>query len=529
MPTPTRQHAPYIVAAIILIVVLAAEFYNASQCDGHWVFALDDSYIHLAIARNFVDNGIWGAVPGEFGATSSAPLYTLLLAGGFLTGVQSEIWAWIFSLAGGMLAAFLLTRRVQECFPRERSAIAIGLVVSAAIWLPEIMAGGMEHTLHISAVLIVLLLLERVLSNQGGKYSELRLIVALFVAGGLRYETLFLLPPLCWVIWRAGKRNLAWAALGAGALPAIILGVLYSSYGAMFFPNSVLLKGVDIEGGIGGHLARLFRQLDEPSRFILLAIAAFNIFELSRRSEKPDAVAYAPSIIYIGTMVAHTALARPDRRYLGYLLAMGVWAAVPPLCRWYSQMLEWLESAGNRKKRTMPRAAIAGLLIVLIVPFSEPLLDLGRLPKLGRDIYSQQYQMARFFSTYYDGQRVGLNDIGAVAWAGKNPILDFWGLADNEVARLRLEGRLEPGEMARLARERDARVIAIYSRWFTREKRLPEQWQMVAVWHIPASIQVNVASNTVEFYATRPDAVEPLRQNLEAFKAQLPADVTVIM
>ncbi len=527
MTNPTRTYAPYVVAGVLLLVMLFTELHTASVCNGTWVFALDDSYIHLAMGRNLAEHGTWGATPDQFSATSSAPLYTLLLAGAFLTGMQSEIWAWIFAALGGVIAAFLLTRRIEAYFPRTATAVALGLGAAIAIWLPEIMATGMEHTLHISAILIVMILLESILSGQGGGRTSLWFVIAVFVAAGLRYETMFLLPPICWLLWRLNNRRLAIMVLVAGVLPAIVLGIMYASNGAMFLPNSVLLKGVDIEGGLAGHITRLLRQLDEPSRLILLVIAAFNIFDIARRKEKSGAAGWGTSAVFIVVLVAHAALARPDRRYLGYLLALGIWAAIPALQRWYSQgrTLMQQSSAHNRSLGI----AFAALVVVAIIPFTDQVLDLGRLPKLGQDIYAQQYQTARFLSTAYSGQRVGLNDIGTTAWAGKNPILDFWGLGDNEVARLRLSGELTPERMNRLARDRDVKVVAIYSHWFLRDKGLPEQWELVGRWQIPGEIQVNAASNSVDFFATSPDAIEPLRRNLQAFSSQLPANVKVIM
>ncbi len=50
-------------------------------CDGVWTYALDDAYIHLAIAHNLGWHGVWGVSNTSFASSSSSPLWTVLLAG----------------------------------------------------------------------------------------------------------------------------------------------------------------------------------------------------------------------------------------------------------------------------------------------------------------------------------------------------------------------------------------------------------------------------------------------------------------
>src|SRR5688500_9913608 len=47
---------------------------------GIFMYPLDDTFIHMELARNLADHATWGINPGEFGSASSSLLYTVLLA-----------------------------------------------------------------------------------------------------------------------------------------------------------------------------------------------------------------------------------------------------------------------------------------------------------------------------------------------------------------------------------------------------------------------------------------------------------------
>src|SRR5574341_792578 len=57
-------------------------------------FPLDDAWIHLTYARNFAEHGEWAYRLGQRSAGSTSPLWTVLLAIGFLLRLAPYTWTY---------------------------------------------------------------------------------------------------------------------------------------------------------------------------------------------------------------------------------------------------------------------------------------------------------------------------------------------------------------------------------------------------------------------------------------------------
>jgi len=79
------RYWPVLAATIILwCTVLLLLILSVRQNQGHLVYALDDGYIHMAMAKNFAQDGVWGVTRYEFSSSSSSLLWTLLLSAIYL-------------------------------------------------------------------------------------------------------------------------------------------------------------------------------------------------------------------------------------------------------------------------------------------------------------------------------------------------------------------------------------------------------------------------------------------------------------
>src|SRR5258708_2928117 len=67
-----------IAAFVIPLSFMVTEVLNHNQ--GVFSYPLDDSYIHLAVAKNLAQSGVWGISGHEFASAASSILFPLLLA-----------------------------------------------------------------------------------------------------------------------------------------------------------------------------------------------------------------------------------------------------------------------------------------------------------------------------------------------------------------------------------------------------------------------------------------------------------------
>ncbi len=88
-----RRHWPLALALALLWLAIAALLAaSLAATGGRVVYALDDPYIHMAMAKNLAQHRVLGVSRYEFTSTTSSPLWTLLLALLFAAaGVRDEI------------------------------------------------------------------------------------------------------------------------------------------------------------------------------------------------------------------------------------------------------------------------------------------------------------------------------------------------------------------------------------------------------------------------------------------------------
>lgn len=229
-----ERRVPLGIAFALYGGITAAIFFASYRAaDHHFVDALGDSYIAMAIAKSLALHGTWGVTRFAFSSASSSPLFTLLLAFLYrLTGVH-EVTSLAVSWTAGAFTIYLADRFLREHLNWRSRTIALTIFVVAA---PLFVVGllGMEHTLHLVLALAFICGIEKASEPP----RRLFVITALMV--GARYEDLFVVGAAAILLASQRRwRPMFWMIGGAG-LTVAAYGAFATARGSYFLPSLVL-------------------------------------------------------------------------------------------------------------------------------------------------------------------------------------------------------------------------------------------------------------------------------------------------
>jgi len=512
-----RRHGPLALVLVLYALLALVEWKMVlARTDGRYIYSLDDTYIHMAISRNLVEHQTWGVTRHAFTSASSSPLWTLLLSATFaLFGVHEEAPLVLNLLLGALVlvaSAAFLERHVR------RPGIVLGVLLGVLFAGPlvPIALSGMEHILHALLTVLFVAAASEALARPEASRRSLPLLAVLLT--GARFEGLFLVLATCLLLALRRQAGRAVLVGAAGLLPVVAFGLYSVAQGWYFVPNSVLLKGNVPGHGLQAivHLLRPLRTLQNYTDMLTItAVTAIALWRVPRTG----AAAFA-CWLFLLACLQHLEFAALGvfYRYETYLVILGLTVlgaafAEPAL-------------AAFREARGAARAAAWIGVFLLLTPFATRGYNAYRLvPVASQAIWQQQYQMGLFLHRYYDGASVALNDIGATDYLADLRLLDTWGLASMDVARLKRAHALDKTALARLAREHWVRIAMVYPDGFDPLGAGPAQdWEHVADWTVPGGVALG--GLTVGIYAVAPSEAPALRAHLAEFEAVLPKEVT---
>jgi arabinofuranosyltransferase len=148
----SRTKSIIIIVLIILSIALPYYYVSYAYSVNHENgFPLDDPWIHLTFARNLVEYGSFSYYKNEIvTAGSTSPLYTLILAAGFLVTKNEMILSYVLGILFFAISAFVFYKLSELLFAKEIwLAITASLVFVLDRWMNFISVTGMETTLFI--------------------------------------------------------------------------------------------------------------------------------------------------------------------------------------------------------------------------------------------------------------------------------------------------------------------------------------------------------------------------------------------
>jgi hypothetical protein len=512
-------------AAVALFIILVAwySWLAFRQNGGHFIYAQDDPYIHLALARTLATSGIWGLASGQFAPASSSPLWTLSLAAIAKAGGTGAWWPFLLNVLSGILLIWVVDRALAPISPKARLGVLLTVIlVTPLVTLAFI---GMEHTLHIAVVIALCTAAAERLANGDDPVWPAGAVLAMLVAG-IRYEGLFVAAVIgvaCAA--RRAPRMAASIAVGASIVPCVYAAYAIA-HGGPALPNSVLMKSAPWRFGswagamgILGDWVGVLSLYQRPVLASLTVAALLLVAALATPRDRRWSPALVMLGLFLGTELLHVCLVKMEWffRYEAYVIALGLVAVALAL----AEAIRLDDVRRLADATPLRRYAVIACGVVLMLPLvnraAEGLLFV--VPATG-EVYRQQYQMGLFFKDYYAGDAVALNDIGAVSWLAPVKVVDLIGLASLEVADARRKDADDTSFFDGLLRRRAAKAACIYDYYFSGRRALPSTWQKVGEWSIGR--YVAVSRETVAFYAPSESEAVRLRLALERFATRLP-------
>jgi hypothetical protein len=528
------KHWPLFASVVVLCVTTGViSTILILRENGHLVFALDDPYIQMAMAKNFALHGVWGITRFGFTSASSSPLWTFLIAVTYLLFGVSETSPFYLSLlcSALMLGVAYGVLRGYKLSPRLIFWTLLVLIFFTP--LPTLICIGSEHPLHAALTILLTFLAARLLSDESPSTARRDLILLLAISPVLtavRYEGMFLIFVIG-VLFFLRRRWLTGVAVGvAGFSSVLFYGAIGLANGWSWLPSSILLKGsfprfTDFSTAVDSVFGPAYTNIKEGPHLVVLVAAS--LFLAIYASDKRKALWDSRQVmtaIFVPIALAHIQFCMVALffRHESYLVALGIVVTVAQLA---DQLPEKL--FGTPGDRTLVPKHVGGVILAafLIYPCAVRAgAALVYLPQASKNIYEQQYQMASFVKRYYQGSTIALNDIGAVNFLADVHCLDLWGLGDYTVTQLRRRHEYRTRDILRLSREAGVKLAIVYDTWYAGEiGGLPREWVWVGQWAL--SDNVVAGGDTVSIYAVDESETVPLMQKLQDFSPFLPKGV----
>lgn len=524
MPQPSLQSRlfrkeffiPFSVATLFFVFVTAYVFCEIlSLNDGLLVYALDDPYIHLAMAENIL-RGHYGVNLNEYSAASSSIIWPFLLAPGSFTIYSPFALNFLCSLVSIFAFTQIFTRafQIQNLKTKMIFVASLSTVFVLTTNLISLLFSGMENSLQIAVILAIALGL--VIEHQENRLPKW-FLAALFFAPLVRYENMAVCLPVGLYLFCNGYKKQTLVLFTLIGLTLGAFSLFLWNLGLEILPTSILAKTTLMTPAEyhDTYLDKLDRNFSHPAaQLLLLNFFFFLGFLLFKKSQKGFTQKKQLAYIVLAATATHLLFGRfsPKQRYESYILALSFVMLIYFLAPAISRLFE------EKTSRFFLFKLILFTFGLLILLSSNMIRFILTTPLACNNIYQQQYQMHRFATQYYK-QPVAINDLGYVSYKNPNYVLDFAGLANLQALEHRLENT-DPKWMFRLAKEHDVGLVMIYSSWFP---RLPSRWQKIGVLHL-GSVKASTYSSRVHFYATRPRAYPKIVSKLQQFIKTLPGD-----
>ncbi len=419
-------------------------------------FPLDDSWIHLRLARNLAEGHGFSYNPGVPVAGSTAPLWTLLLAGGFALLGPRPLLAKVGGIVAALATALLVRGLARRWTGNRWLALLAGVMAAIAGPLVWGALSGMEVSLA------ALLVTASLLSHTDGR--EWTTAVLLGLAALARPEAILLVP----LFWMA--RPITWrrTAILVGAPTACLVPWALFNLGTAGTPLPATASA-QIEGGLIGFLSGTREPpattlLVRPWQFeaewlrwlwsvnvllpLLIPVGLWIVWRCRRRAIVFPAAILLLHPIGMALLAPYRGPGFQEGRYSIHLLPLALAVSAAGL--------------GGLARWPRPGATAAVLSLLASLAAVGPAAD--RYAWAVQNIDAMQVRLGHWVTTHTPPEaRLALNDVGAIGYVSRRQVVDVMGLVTPEIIPYRRAG--EAGVLRYLERTCPDYLI-IFPAWF---------------------------------------------------------------
>ena len=453
MATMSVRRRTIVLCGVACLGVIVYVGYTAAT--GGTGFPLDDSWIHQVFARNLAQTGQWAFVPGMPSAASTSPLYTVVLALGYLFHLPYALWTYTLGAAALASAGLIGARLAEQLFPDiPRTGLTIGLMIVTTWHIVWAAAAGMETALFSALCLALIALtwremLPSVLGGIGPAFGRGLVTGAIGALVTLTRPEGVVLVGLCGLVMLLAHPHRGWSetvvwvaglaiACGIGISPDLLLN--YSLNGTLL-PNTSTAKQAEFAPllvlPLWQRILNMLGPLAAGAQLTLVPGAIYVAAEIAKRARvERRTLLFWVAPLWIGGLVLVYALKLPAPYQHGrYVLP-----ALPVLVVFGGTGT--LALALRYRRRRVPRILTQTLLITAILVF-------GFYWLIGATVYRQDVQEINgemVTASHWIAANIptdtpfATHDIGAIGYFAPRQLVDLAGLVSPDIVPIINDG-----------------------------------------------------------------------------------------
>lgn len=482
-----------LIAFVIIVLQLLRGYF---LCEHQFIYATDDTYIHMAIARNLAYYKVWSTNHTFFTSSSSSFLYTILLAIGFKFFGDHQYYPYVLNFVPYFLLFVVIYKYYAQKISKQKFLV-LNIFLILIFPLPIF---AMEHSLHVLFVLLFLFEFDKFIS---GTKNMLLLFILGFILTLLRYESLFIIFSAFLILIYHKKIIPGLLLLIIGFAPIVLYGIYSVQHGSFFLPNTLVTKGNFLEGNIHSFIAFILKIIFDFTVNIHFTVYII-LVALYFWKQRFKTTHWSFLIVFL-TTGAHLLFAGILHfyRYEAYLIV--------PIVLYFIVYFYNDEDIIF----TYESKIVSVLKIVFIVSIIFRLaFNIWVLQMAPKNIYEQQIQFSKFLKKYYDNQPVLVHDIGYLAFTTNVKIYDIAGIATLDVAETKTKKfHFAPGFIEAQQKKYGFKVGVFYD--IFANNGMPKNWIKAGDWTINHNRICGLSK--INFYAIDSSNYLILQQQLKEY------------